>query len=163
MAVYTQPRSEKKVNERLEETGIETYLPLRKTKRQWSDRVKLVELPLIPSYVFVRCRESERREILQTDGVLNFVFYRGRPAIIRDEEMERMWSFLAEYDRLDMDLEVVHLEPGQKVKVDAGPLEGKKGEVVHVKDNRVSIVLESLGMQIRAELEGAMVQRLQDD
>lgn len=156
MAVYTRSRTEKKVHERLQEQDVESYLPLRKSKRQWSDRTKIVELPLISSYVFVCCAEAERREVLKTDGVVNFVFYRGKPAVIRDEEMQRMWKFLADYSH--MDLKVTNYKPGQKVKVEAGPLAGKNGEVLYTKDSRVGIRLESLGLQIRAEVEGAMLE-----
>ncbi|NGP88334.1 UpxY family transcription antiterminator [Fodinibius halophilus] len=155
MAVYTAPRAEKKVCERLEEKDIEVYLPLQKEQRQWSDRKKIVETPIISSYVFVKCTEARRRKILQTYGVLNFVFYRGKPAVIRDEEMELMWKFLADYDYID--LEVKQLERGQKVTVESGPLKGKDGEVVYTKENRVCIQIESLGLQIRAEVEGVML------
>lgn len=158
MAVYTRPRAEKKVHERLERRNIESYLPLKIEERRWSDRTKIVEVPVISSYVFVRCTEQKRREVLQIDGILNFVFYRGKPALIRDKEMERMWTFLADYGR--MKLEVVQPEPGQKVAVEAGPLKGKSGEVLYTKQNRVGILLESLGVHIRAEVEGVMLQEI---
>ena len=158
MAIYTQPRAEKKVDFRLKEQEIESYLPLKKVKRKWSDRTKIVEMPLISSYVFVKCTNSERRKVLETYGVVNFIFYRGKPAIIRDEEMETMWKFLSDYSR--MDLKVVQLEPGQKVNVESGPLAGRSGEVLYTKKNRVGIRLESLGLQIQAEVEGAMLEKI---
>jgi len=159
MAIYTQPRAEKKVDLRLKEQEIDSYLPLKKVKRKWSDRTKIIELPLISSYVFVKCTNSDRRNVLETNGVVNFIFYNGSPAIIRDEEMEMMWKFLSDYNR--MDLKVVHLEPGQKVNVEAGPLAGRSGEVLYTKKNRVGIRLESLGLQIQAEVEGAMLEQIE--
>lgn len=155
MAIYTAPRAEKKVRERLEDKEIESYLPLKKVKRQWSDRTRIVEVPVISSYVFVKCCDQKRREVLQTNGALNFVFYRGRPAVIRDEEMKRMWKFLSDYEY--MDLEVVRLELGQKVNIEAGPLKGKSGEVLYAKGTKVGLRLESLGLQIKAEVEGSLL------
>ncbi|SMO96776.1 Transcription antitermination factor NusG [Gracilimonas mengyeensis] len=155
MAIYTRARAEKKVHDRLEDRGFEVYLPLKKSKRQWSDRVKVVAVPVISSYVFVCCTEKERFQVLQDDAVVNFVFYRGKPAVIRDEDMNRMWKFLADYSH--MDLKVSNFKAGQKVTVQAGPLQGRDGEVMYTKDSRVGIRLESLGLQISAEVEGVML------
>lgn len=90
LALYTRPCAEKTVHRRLEESGHTSNLPLKKTERQWSDRVKIVELPLIPSYVFVQCTNRHRPDIVRINGVVNFVFECGKPAIIHDEEIERM-------------------------------------------------------------------------
>ena len=158
MAVYTFPRAEKKVSERLGEAGFEHYLPLKRVKRRWSDRVKWIDFPVIPSYVFVQCCPAERDRVLQTDGVVQFVRNRGVPAVIRDEEMERMWKFLADINRM-IRCEA-RFEPGKKVKIEAGPLRGNRGEVLYTKDTRVCINLTSIGLQIRAEVEAALVSEL---
>ena len=160
MAVYTYPRAEKKVSERLSEVQIENYLPLQRVKRRWSDRVKWVDFPVIPSYVFVQCSPFDRDRVLQTDGVVQFVRNRGVPAVIRDEEMERMWKFLADIDRM-IRCEAT-FEPGRMVKIEAGPLRGNRGEVVYTKDTRVCINLTSIGLQIRAEVEAVLVAELTD-
>jgi len=153
--VYTRARAEKMVDKRLQQAGITSYLPLKKIKRKWSDRTKTIEIPLISSYVFVKCSEKERLKVLETDGVVNFVFYRGKPAVIREEEMQRMWKFLADYSH--MNIKTVQVQPGQQVTIKAGPLEGKSGEVVYTKETRVGIQLDSLGLQIQAEVEGVML------
>ena len=70
-AVYTNSRAEKRVSDRIEELGIETFLPLQKTLRQWSDRKKLVEKPLISSYVFVKIIPREYFAVRKIDGVVN--------------------------------------------------------------------------------------------
>ena len=158
MAVYTFPRAEKKVSERLRQAGFDQYLPLKRVKRRWSDRVKWVDFPVIPSYVFVKCRPAERDQVLQMDGVVQFVRNRGLPAIIRDEEMERMWKFLADIDRMTRC--EASFEPGRTVKIEASPLRGNTGEVVYSKDTRVCINLTSIGLQIRAEVEAALVSEL---
>src|SRR6266508_486030 len=95
-ALYTKPRWEKKVDSILLRKGIESWCPLQKVERQWSDRKKIIEDPLFKSYVFVHIEEEERLIVLQTDGVLNFVHYLNKPAIIRDEEIALIKSYLLE-------------------------------------------------------------------
>ena len=68
-AIYTRPRWEKKVNHLLLQKGVESYCPLNKVRRKWSDRIKIIEEPLFKSYVFVKVAESDRTEIRMTDGV----------------------------------------------------------------------------------------------
>jgi len=155
MAIYTRPRAEKKVAKRLTSNDIENYVPLKKVRRQWSDRIKWVEVPIIPSYVFVRCMESDWDQILKTDGVVCFVCNEGKPAKIRDNEMKRMWKFLADIDRMTRSVAV--FKPGVEVRIEAGPLRGKTGKVLHTKDTRVCISIESLRLQLRAEIESVLV------
>ena len=81
-AIYTNSRAEKRVNDRLNELEIETYLPMQKTLRQWSDRKKLVEKPLISSYVFVKCTPKEFFTVRTTDGVVKFITIQAKPAPI---------------------------------------------------------------------------------
>ena len=81
-ALYTKPRNEKKVAENLAALGIEVYCPLVTTIKQWSDRKKKVESPLIPSYVFVKIEEANRKEVFQVSGVVQYVFWLGKPAKI---------------------------------------------------------------------------------
>src|SRR5215211_2634080 len=87
-AVYTKPRWEKKVADLLTRKQIENYCPLNKVKRQWSDRKKIVMEPLFQSYVFVRVPKNMLTMVRETSGVLNFVYWLQKPAIIRDEEID---------------------------------------------------------------------------
>src|SRR5688572_20945239 len=100
-AVYTKPRWEKKVVKLLVEKGIENYCPLNKVRRQWSDRIKLVEEPLFKSYVFVRVCEEDRTTVRMTDGVINFVYWNGKPAIIKDKEIQAIKLFLDEHENVE--------------------------------------------------------------
>ena len=86
-AIYTRPRWEKKVNSLLLEKGIESYCPLNKVRRKWSDRIKVVEEPLFKSYVFVKIGDEHRTEVRMTTGVVNFVYWNGKPAVIREKEI----------------------------------------------------------------------------
>ena len=79
-AIYTRPRWEKKVNHLLQGKGIESYCPLNKVRRKWSDRIKTIEEPLFKSYVFVKIDEEARTNVRMTDGVINFVYWNGKPS-----------------------------------------------------------------------------------
>lgn len=79
--LYTAPRAEKQVKERIEALGVECFLPLHRTPRVWSDRVKIVEVPLFNSYIFVRCPDDVLRDLLRVYGVVRIVFYNKKPAI----------------------------------------------------------------------------------
>lgn len=72
--LYTAPRAEKQVKERIDLLGVECWLPLHRTPRVWSDRVKIVEIPLFSSYVFVRCTDAVLRDLLKVYGVIRIVF-----------------------------------------------------------------------------------------
>src|SRR4051812_15560771 len=87
-ALYTKPRWEKKVNSVLEKKDIEVWCPLQKIQKQWSDRKKIVEEPFFKLFVFVNIEDTEKTKVLRADGFLNFVYNVGRPAVIRDEEVE---------------------------------------------------------------------------
>ena len=97
-ALYTKPRWEKKIDSVLIRKGVESWCPLQKIERQWSDRKKIIEDPLFKSYVFVRIDSLEKTKVLMTDGVLNFVHYLGKPAVIKDEEVDNIKRYLAEKD-----------------------------------------------------------------
>jgi transcription antitermination factor NusG len=154
LVIYTTPRAEKKVNERLRERGIETYLPLYKTIRQWSDRKKKVELPLFNSYVFVHVCEQERRTVLETDGVVRFLFFLGKPAVVRPEEIEAIKLFLHETEGMKIKVEV-----GQKVEIASGPMEGIYGEVIRIGKEKLLLRVEQLSMSLVAEVDRSMVKQ----
>jgi transcription antitermination factor NusG len=155
LVVYTTPRAEKRVNNRLEEQGIETYLPLYKTIRQWSDRKKKVELPLFNSYVFVRVGERERYKVLETNGVVRFLFYLHKPAVVRDNEIEAIRLFLHQTEGLKIKVEV-----GQKVEISSGPMEGVYGEVVRIGKDKLMLRIEQLSMSLVAEVDRGMVRQV---
>ncbi len=142
MAIYTMPRAEKKVEVRLLNIGIEAYCPTYTTLRQWSDRKKKVELPLIPSYVFVHVHERERLTVLEDFGVRNFVYWQGKPGIIRDAEIEALKSELN-------DFEVPEAQVGDYIVIEEGAFKGQEGKVKHRTSNTIVIVLESLNITIR--------------
>ncbi len=86
-AIKTRPRWEKKVVILLNEKRIENYCPLNKVSHQWSDRKKIVMEPVFKSYVFVKIEEERKWDIKKINGVLNYVYWLGKPARIREEEI----------------------------------------------------------------------------
>lgn len=147
LAIYTKPRSEKMVDERLQSKGIETYLPLHETIKQWSDRKKKVKEPLFKSYVFVRVTERERLEVLKVNGVLNFVFWLGKPAVIQDVEIERIKYFLKE--AVNKEIAIDNLEPGELAKITGGHFKDEKVLILSSEKREYFVILESLGVRLR--------------
>jgi transcription antitermination factor NusG len=154
--VYTRPRWEKKVATLLSRKKIEHYCPLNRVNRQWSDRKKIVSEPLFSSYVFVKIDEKEQLPVRTTDGVINFVYWLGKPAVIREEEIVAIGEFLNDYK--DIRLEKTSVNLHDVVRVIGGPLVMQKGQVVSVKNKTVKVILPSLGYMMQAELETSNVE-----
>lgn len=150
-AIYTKPRCEKKVHNALEAKGIVNYCPLTRTKKKWSDRYKMVEEPLFKSYVFVFIREDQVSSVRLTDGVVNFVYWLGQPAKIRESEILTIRRFLQEYKNVRAErLEII---PGQRVVVNSGIMMDREGSVIKVFKNKVVVALEDVGFRLVAELD----------
>jgi transcription antitermination factor NusG len=149
-ALYTRPRWEKKVADLLEKKKVEVYCPLNKVQKQWADRRKIVLEPLFTSYVFVFVSEQEHLSIKQTDGVVNFVYWLNRPAVIRNEEIDTIKKFLTEYDHVSVEKTQVNLN--DRVRIINGPLMMWEGNVVEIRTNTVKITLPSLGQTLVAEI-----------
>lgn len=150
-AVYTRPRWEKKVNNLLINKGVESYCPLNKIRRKWSDRIKLVEEPLFKSYVFVKIAEENRTSVRMTDGVINFVYWDGRPAIVKEKEIQTIKRFLDEYENVE--LIKIDLKPNQRVRVAAGPLMDQEGKIIEIKNKIAKVAIDSLGYLLVADID----------
>lgn len=152
-AVYTRPRWEKKVHARFAARGLESYCPLNKVLRQWSDRVKQVEEPLFKSYVFVRISPGEETRVRMVDGVLNFVYWQGKPARVRDTEIDDIRRFMNEYDQVWA--EPLEFKPDSRVLIRSGVLMDKEAIVQRVLHQTVEVRIESLGYKLVAQIEKA--------
>jgi len=142
-AVYTRSRFEKKVVQQLTENGIECYVPLIRVMRQWSDRRKWALEPAIRSYVFVRVNESQYRKVLEVPGSVRYVYFEGRPAIIRDEEIETLKRVID--SQLEVECLPDDLQPGMRIRIVEGPLTGVEGELVqHVGKQKVALRIEAI-------------------
>ena len=151
-AIYVASRQEKNTARLLSEKGIETYLPLVKTMRQWSDRKKMVEFPLLNGYVFVAIEPVQKEPVLQTRGVVCFVRCEGKDAVVRPEEIARLKQLV----ELGYQLEAGpanNYRKGDKVKIGSGALKNIEGFVIDSKEGRfIEVVLESIGQSIRVKL-----------
>jgi len=144
-AIYTRSRQEKTVNTELTLTGIESYLPLRKTIRQWSDRKKMVEVPLFNSYVFVKVSEKEYLKVLNTFGVTRFICFEGQAVSIPEPQINAIRAYLDETEPVPLDVQL-KMEPGKSVIVTKGPMTGMTGILLNIEGkSRVKVEIEAIG------------------
>ena len=151
LAIYTKPRWEKKVHQLLIDKGIESYCPLNKVKRKWSDRIKTVEEPLFKSYVFVKVTDDDRTKVRLTNGVVNFVYWNGKPAIIREKEIQTIKRFLDEHESVQV--RPMEFVVNQQVLITSGTFMDKRAVVVDVRRKEVKVAIESLGQELVAYID----------
>lgn len=151
LAVYTRPRWEKKVNQLLIEKGLESYCPLNKVRRKWSDRVKVVEEPLFKSYVFVKVNDEDRSAVRMTNGAINFVYWNGKPAVIKEKEITAIRRFLDEYENVEA--RPVDLKVNQRVRITSGTMMDNEGKVLDVRHKTVKVAIDSLGYILVAYID----------
>jgi len=159
-AVYTKSRSEKKLHSLLGSKNITSFLPLRKEIKQWSDRKKWVEQPLLPSYLFVHISTADHFDVLNTPGAVRYVSFEGRPSPIPEKQIVTLQNLLA-HRPTDIEVDYSHLEPGTFVDVVSGPLRGVSAEVIQLKGKyRLLIRFESIHCCVHAEVSMAEVSHL---
>jgi len=158
-AIYTRPRWEKKVNLLLTEKGVESYCPLNKVKRKWSDRLKTVEEPLFKSYVFVKIDDGEKTTVRMTSGVINFVYWNKKPAIIKEKEIQVIKRFLDEHENVHV--YPIELRLNDRVRVIAGSFMDQEGKVLDVRHKAVKVAIDSLGYVLVAHIERSKLTSVQ--
>jgi transcriptional antiterminator RfaH len=122
-AIYTRPKNERKVAFCLEKMGIEAYCPMVTEVKQWSDRKKKVESPLIRSYVFVNLREKDRHLVFEVPGVVRYLFWLGKPAIIKEHEILALKDSLNE---IFSSVELQEIKSGDLLTISKGPFKRRK-------------------------------------
>mgnify|MGYP001024823505 CR=1 FL=1 len=146
----TKPRSEKKVTGRLEALGIEVYCPLKKELRQWSDRKKKVEVPVLPSMVLVHLEENERHLVFNVPGVLSYLFWLGEPAVVRDREVDVLQETIKSGFKV---LDVETISVGDTIEIDGiGTVKKETGKVKYISGNQCWIILDSLGYVVKMNI-----------
>ncbi|MBC7887714.1 MAG: UpxY family transcription antiterminator [Ferruginibacter sp.] len=151
-AVYTKPRWEKKVATILDEKGIENYCPLNKVVKQWSDRKKIVLEPVFKSYVFVRVPDAEKWELRSIYGIINFVYWLGKPARIKDQDIYTIRKFLHEFSDVEVE-QNLGLTVNSKVRVKQGVLMNYQGILVELSGSRAKVRIESMGIHLSAQFD----------
>lgn len=145
--VYTKPKWEKKVAEKLGQIGIECYCPIITQVKQWSDRKKKVEVPLFNSYVFVQLKDSDRNSVFQIAGVVRYLFWLGKPAIVRDEEIKSIKESLKASNIAEVS--VTSIQVGDRIKLESGAFSNQSAIVQEVSNTHYILVLESLGCVLK--------------
>lgn len=149
-AIYTKPRWEKKITERLQLDGIEAYCPIIRQQRKWSDRLKWVDEPAFRGYVFVQIDTDQRVQVLSCSGVLRFVMVDHKPAKIRPEEIDVIRKFLNEINPTGKNKS---LAVQKSVKVAQGIFMDAEGVVVQLSGRRAKVRLNRLGLELIAEFD----------
>jgi transcriptional antiterminator RfaH len=148
--LYTKPRNEKKVAERLSAAGYNVYCPLHKVKRQWSDRIKVVEEPLFKGYLFIQVEDKRRDEVFNYPGAVRYLFWLRRPAIVRESEIYTIQKWLGEYDHEDIDIS--EIMPGDFVRITSGQFSGEEAILLDKTNSRVIVQLKEPGIQLSLSL-----------
>ena len=157
--LYTKPRWEKKAQNLLVQKGIEAFLPLYTTLRQWSDRKKKVELPLFNSYLFVKITSKEYFEVLNTPGIVKYIYFEGKAAVIRENQIEGIRQLIDSEVKFEI---VDHLLPiGTRVIIKKGPLMGLNGEIVEYKGSlRTCIRIDQINRSILINVQAGFYEKV---
>lgn len=148
--LYTKPRNEKKVAERLSAAGYNVYCPIHKVRKQWSDRIKTVEEPLFRSYVFIQIEDAKRDEVFAYPGTVRYLFWLRRPAVVRQSEIATIQKWLGEHDHEHID--VSQIMPGDYLRITSGQFSGEEAILLDRTNSRVIVQLKELGIQLSLSL-----------
>ncbi len=157
-AVYTRPRWEKKISLLLADRAIEHYCPLNKVTKQWSDRKKIVEEPLFKGYIFVKRSINDKWDIKDIPGVLNYVYWLGKPATVKASDINIIKKFLQEFN--DVEVTNADITVHEKVQVKQGLMMNYKGIVLEILDNKAKVKIDSMGMVLTAIFERKNLEKI---
>lgn len=159
-AVQTRSRHEKVVAMRLQEQGIATFLPTIREEHRWSDRKKIVELPLFSCYVFVKVASTneQRLRVCRTDGVFQIIGVRGEGTPIPHEQIEAIQTLLT--NKLPFKAHPF-LKVGQRVRIKSGALAGVEGVLVGRSGERMLIIsVDVIQRSMAVRIEGYDVEAI---
>ncbi len=158
-AAYTNSRAEKKVFAELQQQGIETYLPLQKKLKQWSDRRKWVEEPLLRCYIFVKIDMTDYYRVLNTRGVVRYITFEGKAVPIPENQIDVLRRVVA--TEADVEVSSEKFDPGDRVKVVSGPLLGLEGEMVNYRGSRrVMVRFDQLGQHLLVSINAGFLEAI---
>jgi transcription antitermination factor NusG len=153
--IYTKSKWEKKVEDLLMQQGFDSWCPVEKKERYWTDRKKIIDVPLFRSYVFVKTSKEDYAKVLSTMGVVNFLYFERKPAIIRDVEIEEIRKYLGLATK-NTSIEIIdltNLPPQTKVAINQGLFMKRKGEVIKASKHNIFVRLESINMVMIVEFK----------
>tara|TARA_B100000575_G_C22992100_1_gene571995 strand:+ start:78 stop:539 length:462 start_codon:yes stop_codon:yes gene_type:complete len=141
--LYTKPHHEIKVARALEKIGIRSYCPVINKLKQFSDRKKKVTKPLLSSYVLVKIANNDRNKVFGVPGIIRYVYWLGKPAVVRDQEIELMQNNLS---GIYNEILISNIKKGTNYKIPSGPFQGQEGKVVNLFKNKIKLELPSFGI-----------------
>ncbi len=146
--LYTSPRAEKQVEIRIKETGTEVFLPLHKSPRRWSDRIKIVEVPLYSSYIFVHTSLENLYQLIRIPGVARIVYFCGEPAVVYPKEINAIRRFLEQTEGLDYTFEI-----NDEIKIALGPFKDMCGKVKKIGKKYIILTIDQIGITVVARTD----------
>ena len=141
--LYTSARAEKQVEQRLKLLAIEAFLPMHYSPRRWSDRVKMVEVPLFSSYIFVRTTDAVLRTLLSVAGVSRIVFFNALPAIVSPKEIAAIAKFLTLAKERELEYNI-----DEEVLIACGPMKDIAGKIKKIGKEYIILYIEQLGSTV---------------
>jgi transcription antitermination factor NusG len=156
--LYTRPQAEKRVADTLEKLQIEVFCPMTTEIRQWSDRKKKITVPLFRSYVFIRLKEKDRHKVFEVPGVVRYLYWLGKPAIVRDVEIETIQNWISE-DKIE-GFVVNQLSQGDRVHLSSGAFKNEEAIIEKMGAKRVRLILVKLGCIVNARLKDLVPDRM---
>ena len=137
--IYTRSRAEKKVQQELTFKNIECFLPMQKILRQWKDRKKWIEIPLISGYCFVHISRAEYDDVLKTNNVVCYVTFERKAAVIPEYQINALKQMLQQND-FEVSVTQKNFKPGKKVEIIEGAMVGLQGELVEARGKNKFII-----------------------
>ncbi len=150
MVLYTKPNTSKNLEKQLHKAGIEAYCPTRIEVRQWSDRKKKVHVPVLPSMILVKLKESERSLVFQFNGAVRYLFWQKKPAVVSTQEVEALRESLNHPNLIKTEVDTIKV--GQKIDLNELGFAGQEGKVKYVSGNKCWVILEKLGYVVKVTL-----------
>jgi transcription antitermination factor NusG len=147
--IYTKPKWEKRVSEQLLKYGINCYCPLINKVQQYSDRKKKVVLPLFNHYVFVQLAEKDKNLVFISPGVIRYLFWLGKHAVVKDHEISTIKKWLEKGDQSK--LSISEYKIGEKIKLSSGPFADQDAIIKEITNKHYILVLESLGCVLKLD------------
>ncbi len=155
LVIYTKPRQEKKLAERLTQMGYEVYCPTQRIKKRWSDRWKWVEQPLFTSHLFIQIEPERRDAVYFTPGYVRFLFWLKRPAQVRPQEIDTLKRWLNDY--APEAIELSRYAPQQQVRIASGPFLDQEATVLEHRGETLALHIEALQLTVKVNLTRTQV------
>lgn len=156
--IVVPPKHEKKVHAQLQKRGVNSYLPLYSSIRQWSDRKKKLTLPLFSCYIFVRIDSKEQFKVLEVPGVTRFITFCGSPASIPDDYIISLKKILANEIPFEFELAQT-IEINQNVRIKRGAMSGITGTVIKFKNGtKLAVNAHVIGQSLIIQVDPSLLE-----